>query len=67
MPAEQRVREMHRLLGGTISEPVWRERLEMYLRSLGKWQEAQLVADSGPQPAAATSPAPAPSPAPEVQ
>ncbi len=48
MPAEQRVREMHDLLGITLSEPEWRERFEMYLRSMGKWQEAELVAKSSP-------------------
>ena len=48
LPADQRVREMHDLLGVTISEPVWRERFEMYLRSIGRWKEAQLVAESSP-------------------
>lgn len=50
MPADQRVREMHDLLGITISEPVWRERFEMYLRSIGRWEEAHLVAESGAPP-----------------
>jgi 4-amino-4-deoxy-L-arabinose transferase-like glycosyltransferase len=48
LPADQRVREMHDLLGITISEPVWRERFEMYLRSIGRWREAQLVAETSP-------------------
>jgi hypothetical protein len=61
LPADQRVREMHDLLGVTISEPVWRERFAMYLRSIGRWREAQLVAESssrgqeeqrGPSPSA---------------
>jgi hypothetical protein len=48
LPADQRVREMHDLLGVTISEPVWRERFEMYLLNIGKSKEAQLVVESSP-------------------
>ncbi len=58
LPADQRVREMHRLLGITVDESVWRERFAMYLRSLGKWQEAELVSNTGPQPAGDAAPAP---------
>ena len=48
LPADQRVREMHDLLGVTISEPVWRERFEMFLLNLGRPKEAQLVVESSP-------------------
>lgn len=48
LPAEQRVRRMHDLLGFKVAEPIWRVRFEAYLRSMGRQREADLIAASGP-------------------
>jgi protein O-mannosyl-transferase len=48
VPIDQRLREMHRLLQVHIDESVWRSRFVKYLRSLGRWREARLVAQPPP-------------------
>jgi hypothetical protein len=48
LPAEPRVREMHRLLGFAVDESIWRMRFEAYLRSFGRQREADLIASMRP-------------------
>jgi len=43
VPIDQRLRDMHRLLGFSLDERTWRSRFVAYLRSLGRRREAQLV------------------------
>jgi hypothetical protein len=48
LPADVRVREMHRLLGFAVDESRWRVRFEAYLRSFGRQREADLIASMRP-------------------
>ena len=43
-PADQRLRNMHRLLQIGADDGVWRSQFANHLRSLGRWREARLVA-----------------------
>lgn len=50
LPIDERLRNMHRLLGFAIDEPTWRDFFEQFLVSIGRLPEARLVASMAPQP-----------------
>ena len=49
LPIDERLRDMHNLLGFTIDEPIWRRRFEGYLISIGRAPEARLFASVRPE------------------
>ena len=48
LSVDARLRQMHHLLGFTIDEATWRMRFAAYLRSFGRWREADLVTSIQP-------------------